>query len=93
MPYDGILAARGLSPLLAIANRSGDNPVTSSCLRAEQSTPCSRAEYVHIKLVNVREEEATLPKATLVGVAEKISTSLVAAINDDASPADREKAC
>jgi hypothetical protein len=34
-------------------------------------------------------EDVTFPKATVVGVAEKISPSLVAAINDDASPADR----
>jgi hypothetical protein len=40
-------------------------------------------------LVNFSEEEATLTTATLVGVAEEISTSLVATINDDASPADR----
>jgi hypothetical protein len=39
--------------------------------------------------VNFSEEEVTLPKATVVGVAEEISPSLVAAINDDAIPADR----
>jgi hypothetical protein len=40
-------------------------------------------------LVNFSEEEVTLSKATVVGVAEEISPSLVAIINDDASPADR----
>jgi hypothetical protein len=40
-------------------------------------------------LVNFSEEEVTLPKATVVGMAEEISPSLVAAINDHVSPADR----
>jgi hypothetical protein len=40
-------------------------------------------------LVNFSEEEVTLHKATVVGVAEEMSPSLVAAINDDAIPADR----
>jgi hypothetical protein len=40
-------------------------------------------------LVNFSEEEVTLLKTTVVGVEEEISPSLVAAINDDASPADR----
>jgi hypothetical protein len=38
MPYEGILAARVLFPLLAIATMSGYTPVTSPCLRAEQPT-------------------------------------------------------
>jgi hypothetical protein len=87
MPYEGILADRGLSPLLPTATRSGETPITSPCLRAKQPDTSSRAEYVHILLVNL--SEVTLPKATVVGMAEEISPSLVAAINDDAGTADR----
>jgi hypothetical protein len=52
LPYEGILAARGLSPLLSKEARSGTTPNTSPCLSAEQSTTLSRAEYVHIMLVS-----------------------------------------
>jgi hypothetical protein len=86
MPYEGILAVRGPSPLLSKEARSGNTPNTSPSLSAEQSTTRSRAEYVHIMLVNF--SEVTFPKATVVGVAEEISPSLVAAINNDAIPAD-----
>jgi hypothetical protein len=34
-------------------------------------------------------DEVNLPKATVVGMAEGFSPSLVTAINDDTSPADR----
>jgi hypothetical protein len=34
-------------------------------------------------LANFSQEETVLPKATVIGVAEEISSSVVAAINDD----------
>ena len=40
-------------------------------------------------LANFSKEEIVIPKATVVGVAEEISPTLLAAINDDARPADK----
>jgi len=51
-----------------------------------------KAELVHIMLVNFSGEEIVLPKATVVGVAEEVSPSLVAAINADTNPADERDA-
>ena len=51
------------------------------CLR--QLTNSCRRDLVHVMLANFSQEEFVLPKATAVGVAEEISPSVVAAINDD----------
>jgi hypothetical protein len=39
--------------------------------------------YVHVMVVNFSHEEIQLPKATVLGVAEETSASVVANINDD----------
>jgi hypothetical protein len=38
--------------------------------------------YVHVMVVNFSHEEIQLPKATVLGVAEETSASIVADIND-----------
>ena len=88
MPFEGVLAARGLSHVLPVEDRSGEVRETSRCGRTNQLKNAERAERVHVMVVNFSEEEITLPKATVVGVAEEVSPSLVAAINDDAFTAD-----
>jgi len=56
-----------------------DNPsdVTS---RAVSNT--SPSVYVHVMVANFSNEEIELPKATVLGLAEETSASIVAAIND-----------
>jgi len=39
--------------------------------------------YVHVMMVNFSHEEIQLPKATVLGVAEETSASIVADINDE----------
>ena len=51
-------------------------PLTNSC----------RRDLVHVMLANFSLEEIVLPKATVIGVAEEILLSVVAAINDDDGP-------
>jgi len=89
MPYEGVLAARGLSPVLSAGDRSSVAQMTSRRGRTSQLTIPDRADHVHVMLANFSEEEIVIPKATVVGVAEEISPTLVAAINDDARPADK----
>jgi len=87
MPFEGVLAARGLSPVLSSENRSGEARVTSRCLRTNHLAYDRKSELVHIMLVKLSGEEIVLPEATVVGRAEEISPSLVAAINADTNPA------
>ena len=89
MPYEGVLAARGLSPVLSAGDRSSEARMTSRRGRTNQLTIPDRADHVHVMLANFSEEELVIPKATVVGVAEEISPTLVAVINDDARPADK----
>jgi len=88
VPCEGVLVARGLSHVLPAEGRSGEVRESSRCWRTSQMINMRKADHVHVMVVNFSGEEVVLPRATVVGVAEEISPSLVAAINDDASPAD-----
>ena len=88
VPFEGVLIARGLSPVLTAEGRSGETRETTRCWRTNQLATARRAELVYVQLVNFSQDEVILPKATVVGVAEEVSPSLVAAINDDSSPTD-----
>ena len=81
--HEGTVAARGLSPILPLERRLGRSRETSRCLRSSQLIDNSRWEYVQVMVVNFSQEEVVIPRATVVGVAEEISPSLVAAINDE----------
>jgi len=85
MPYKGVLAARGISPVLQDGDRSREIGSMTRRARLSQLKAADRAEYVHFILVNFTEVEKVIPKVTVLGVSEVISPTLVAAINDGAS--------
>ena len=51
-------------------------------LVVEQLSDGPRRDRVHLMIVNFSHEEIELPKASVLGVAEETSESLVAVIND-----------
>ena len=51
-------------------------------LVVEQLSDGPRRDRVHVMIVNFSHEEMELPKASVLGVAEETSESLVAVIND-----------
>ena len=69
--------------MLASPSRTDETRVTSRPACVEQLTNSCRTDLVHVMLANFSQEETVLPKATVIGVAEEISSSVVAAINDD----------
>jgi len=73
LPIEGVLAARGLSPVLPSANQTAAQSMTSHATREAQLTNSCRRAYVHVMVVNFSQEEIVLPKATVLGVAEEIS--------------------
>jgi len=48
----------------------------------DQVSSTQSSVYVHVMVANFSYEETELPKATVLGVAEETSASIVAAIND-----------
>jgi len=83
LPFESVLAARGLSRVLPTPSRTDETRVTSRRACVIQLTDRCLRDRVHVILANVGQEEIVLPKATVIGVAEEISPSVVANINDD----------
>jgi hypothetical protein len=81
LPFEGVLAARGVSPVLP--EHSCSAGVTSRRVDTGQLRGSGARQYVHVMLVNFSQEEITIPKATVLGVAEEISPNVVAAVNDE----------
>jgi hypothetical protein len=52
----------------------------------DQLTSIQTGPLVHVMTVNFRHEEIELPKATVLGIAEETSASIVAEINDEVKP-------
>ena len=85
LPLEGILVARGLFRAFTKATerprqRETTTPVTS---RVDQLSNTSPSVYVHVMVANFSHEEIESPKATVLGLAEETSASIVAAINDE----------
>ena len=81
LPNEGVLAARGLSPVLPSANQTAAQSMTSHATREAQLTNSCRRAYVHVMVVNFSQEEIVLPKATVLAVAQEISPCVEAEIN------------
>ena len=62
LPNEGILAARGLSPVLPSADQTAAQPMTLHGTREAQLTNSCRRAYVHVMVVNFSQEEIVLPK-------------------------------
>jgi hypothetical protein len=84
LPLEGVIAARGLSrtftkPQQTKRSRSAmTQEQASDQLMSSQTGP-----LVHVMIVNFSPEEIELPRATVLGVAEEISASIVAELNDE----------
>ena len=76
IPIEGILSARGLSRVEPKANEAFR--VTSEHDRIAAST---RNSCAYVMVANFSNEELTIPKATVLGVAEEVSEALVDRIN------------
>ena len=62
--------------------------VTSRAACVRQLSNSRRTDLVRVMLANFRQEEIVLPKATVMGVAEHISPSVLAAISDNDGPSN-----
>jgi len=78
LPVEGILPARALSRVMSGVTEPSGTQAQLSCI---QTGPTKNSAYVMI--ANFSNETLTLPKATVLGVAENVSESLVDCINTD----------
>jgi hypothetical protein len=84
LPQEGVLAARGLSRTFTKSPQSTRSQgAVNSVTSCEQLSGIQIGGYVHVMVVNFSDEEIQLPRATMLGVAEKTSASIVAEINDE----------
>jgi hypothetical protein len=82
LPSEGILVARGVSRVIVMTQQL--NQQTAEAARrasTSQGSDVVKAE-VHVMIVNFSHEEVELPKGTVLGVAEEVCETLVAAVND-----------
>ena len=86
IPHEGVLAATALSRLLSSPSRTYETLVSSRVTCRRQLTNSCRRDRIHVTVANFSQEEIVLPKATVVGVAEEISSSVVTAINNGDGP-------
>jgi hypothetical protein len=78
LPYTGILVARGVCrPVMREDQNKG--PVAKSARSIRSDSP--KLE-VNLMVVNFSHEEVELPKASVMGIADVVSESLVATVND-----------
>ena len=84
LPLEGVLATRILSQVYTNASEQSRQPqaMTPVTSRDQMSSPQS-STYVHVMVLNFSHEEIELPKANVLGLAEEISASVVAAYNDE----------
>jgi hypothetical protein len=84
LPLEGVLAARGLSRIFTKAQQpTKTQEAIISVTSCDQLSSTQTGMYVHVIVVNFSHEEIQLPKATILGVAEQTSASVVADINDE----------
>ena len=78
IPVQGILSARALTK---VGTRERD--LTQLTSPPEQASVDASANSVYVMLSNFSQEKLTLPKATVLGVAEEVSEALIDGINID----------
>jgi len=76
IPIQGILSARALTK---VGTRECDSTQLTS--PPEQANVDVSANNVYLMLANFSQEELTLPKATVLGLAEEVSKALIDRIN------------
>ena len=78
IPIQGILSARALT---RVGTRERDSTQLTS--PPKQANTDASASNVYVMLANFSQEELTLPKATVLGLAEEVSETLVDQINSE----------
>ena len=81
IPIEGILPARGLTRVEPRSNGSSDLTSRDSC-----DTVRTSDNRALVMIANFSREELTIPKATVLGVAEEITEELVDQINAEDEP-------
>ena len=79
LPIEGILPARALSRVMSGAPELARNEAQPSRVETEPHKNCA-----YVMVANFSNEPLTLPKSTVLGVAEGVAESLVDRINTDA---------
>ena len=84
LPLEGVLVARGLSRAFTKGTEQAREcqAMTPVMSRDDQLRSTQSSVYVHVMLANFSHEEIELPKASILGIAEETSASVVATIND-----------
>jgi hypothetical protein len=83
LPQKDVLAARGLSRTFTKYRQSTrSQEAMNSVAAGDQLSDIQTGALVHDTVVNFSHEEIELPKATVLGVAEETSASIVAEINE-----------
>jgi hypothetical protein len=84
LPFEGILVARGLSRSISSTQQPSQPRALAALSESDRPQKCDSAQaFAHVLIVNFSHEEIEVPKATVLGMAEKISESPVAALNDE----------
>jgi hypothetical protein len=84
LPLEGVLAARGLSRTFTKPQPSTRSRSAMTQEKAgDQLTRSQTGPLVHVMIVNFSHEKIELPKATVLGIAEETSASIVAELNDE----------
>ena len=73
-PIEGILPARALTRVGAITHEDMTLPVVYATVRSPDTRP-------HVMLPNYSSEALTTPKATVLGIAEEITESVLSILN------------
>ena len=76
------MAARGISKIHSRVIDSDQRQASKHMTSPNSWKADAQSAVVHVMLANFSDEEIILPKATILGVAEGISESLVASINE-----------
>jgi hypothetical protein len=79
LPFEGVLAARGLARVVARPLETSPQRTRSTMTSHHSQLRCDR---VPVMLVNFSHEEIELHRATVLGATEETWASLVALIND-----------
>jgi hypothetical protein len=86
LPSEGVLIARGVSRTIVPIQKS-KQPCVQTPGAARRASDVSQDNdvvkaAVHVMVVNISNEDVDLPKGTVLGMAEEVSETLVATVND-----------
>jgi hypothetical protein len=86
LPSESILVTRGVSRVI-VPTQQSNQPCVQTAEAPQTASHTSQGNdgvkaAVHVMVVNVSHQEVELPKGPVLGVAEEVSETLVAAVND-----------